>query len=183
MSFQFQIEDPTTDFRWVEILPKVGEKKASSAPLLLLDHWRCDTHPISLESNQFAEPNFYFDLSKYRKESDKTKGRFYEQLSEALPDRLMVRRVVAVNLFRFACSKHPFVKNTNLYAPHSRSQRLDLQELAFYEHIAQKIDHLTNFIVEKSFLAGALLCLVYAWNHGYLHRLLNIEGGVIIPFN
>lgn len=183
MSFQFQIEAPATDFKWGELLPKTREKKASSAPLLLLDQWRCDTHPISLEYNQFSELNFYFDFSRYRKESDKAKGRFYEQLSEALPDHLKVRREVAVNVFRFFCPKHPFVRDAYLYVPHSPSQRLDLQELVFYEHIAKKIDHLTNFIVEQSFLAGVLLCLVYAWNHGYLQRLLNIEGGVIIPFH
>lgn len=183
MSFQFQIEAPATDFRWVETLPKTREKKAGSAPLLLLDQWRCDDHPNSLEFCQFSECDFYFDFSRYRKESDKTKGRFYEQLSEALPDHLKVRREVAVTIFRFSCPKHPFVKDAYLYAPHSPSQRLDLQELTFYEHIAQKIDHLMNFVVEKSFLAGVLLCLVYAWNHGYLHRLLNIEGGVIVPFN
>lgn len=184
MSFQFQIEAPATDFSGVEILPKARKKNASGLPLLLLDQWRCDIHNTAIKHEKFDEFDFYFDYSEYsdyKKGKKERKGRYYEELSQALPNTHKIRRAMAVGLFRFFCPNNQFVKYAFLHARYSTSRGLDLQELAFYEHIADQIDHLMNFIFESSLVIGIFLCLVGAWNHGIIQEILNIENGVIVP--
>ena len=183
MSFQFQIEELTTPFRGLETTSEICEKQKRCAPLILLDQWRCDVQIPADDCSTVSNASFYFDFSERRSDSDEVKGRYYERLSETLPVHSKVRREIAVRIFRFLFGHHPLIKYESIYFPHSRSRQLDFQELAFYECVSERVDDSINFIFEKSLISGLLLFLVYAWNHGYIYRFLNIEGGIVFPLN